>query len=60
MLETGQISRIWPHNNFDIISFVFPDRTGSLEYEDRQNPGTFIPMPYNGDDEVVVFVSETM
>lgn len=58
-LESGQVSRIWPHNDFGIISLVFPDRTGGLEYEDRANPGTFIPMPYNGDDEVVVIVSET-
>ncbi|KAL8662123.1 MAG: hypothetical protein Q9202_005015 [Teloschistes flavicans] len=60
ILESGQVSRIWPHNDFGIISLVFPDRTGGLEYEDRENPGTFIPMPYNGDDEVVVIVSETM
>ena len=58
-LESGQVSRIWPHNDFGTISLVFPDRTGGLEYEDRQNPGTFIPMPYNGDDEVVVIISET-
>ncbi|KAF2196660.1 Clavaminate synthase-like protein [Delitschia confertaspora ATCC 74209] len=58
-LESGQVSRIWPHNDFGIISLVFPDRTGGLEYEDRENPGTFIPMPYGGDDEVVVIVSET-
>ncbi|KAF2802754.1 Clavaminate synthase-like protein [Mytilinidion resinicola] len=58
-LESGQVSRIWPHNDFGIISLVFPDRTGGLEYEDRENPGTFIPMPYNGDDEVVVIISET-
>lgn len=59
-LETGQVSRIWPHNDFGIISLVFPDRTGGLEYEDRENPGAFIPMPYNGDDEVVVIASETI
>jgi len=58
-LESGQVSRIWPHNDFGIISLVFPDRTGGLEYEDRENPGTFIPLPYNGEDEVVVIVSET-
>jgi len=58
-LESGQVSRIWPHNDFGIISLVFPDRTGGLEYEDRENPGTFIPVPYNGDNEVVVIVSET-
>lgn len=58
-LESGQVSRIWPHNDFGIISLVFPDRTGGLEYEDRQNPGTFIPMPYEGDNEVVVLISET-
>ncbi|KAF2448845.1 Clavaminate synthase-like protein [Karstenula rhodostoma CBS 690.94] len=59
-LETGQVSRIWPHNDFGIISLVFPDRTGGLEYEDREKPGSFIPMPYNGDDEVVVIASETI
>ncbi|KAJ5771916.1 Oxoglutarate/iron-dependent dioxygenase [Penicillium odoratum] len=59
-LDEGKISRIWPHKDFGIISLVFPDVTPGLEYEDRSNPGTFIPMPYGSDEEVVVIVSETM
>ncbi|RHZ50795.1 uncharacterized protein CDV56_105127 [Aspergillus thermomutatus] len=59
-LDEGKINRIWPHKDFGIISLVFPDVTPGLEYEDRSNPGTFIPMPYGSDDEVVVIVSETM
>lgn len=59
-LDDGQISRIWPHKDFGIISLVFPDVTQGLEYEDRSNPGAFAPMPYGSDDEVVVLVSETM
>ncbi|KAJ5185851.1 Oxoglutarate/iron-dependent dioxygenase [Penicillium cf. griseofulvum] len=59
-LDDGKISRIWPHKDFGIISLVFPDVTPGLEYEDRSNPGTFIPMPYGSDKEVVVIVSETM
>ncbi|KAI9371434.1 Clavaminate synthase-like protein [Aspergillus egyptiacus] len=59
-LDAGKISRIWPHKDFGIISLVFPDVTPGLEYEDRRNPGTFLPMPYGSDEEVVVIVSETM
>ncbi|KAF9882700.1 hypothetical protein FE257_005508 [Aspergillus nanangensis] len=59
-LDEGKISRIWPHKDFGIISLVFPDVTPGLEYEDRSNPGTFIPMPYGSEDEVVIIVSETM
>ncbi|KAL4886500.1 hypothetical protein BJY04DRAFT_73870 [Aspergillus karnatakaensis] len=59
-LDEGKISRIWPHKDFGIISLVFPDVTPGLEYEDRGNPGTFVPMPYGSEEEVVVIVSETM
>ncbi|EAQ84312.1 hypothetical protein CHGG_10716 [Chaetomium globosum CBS 148.51] len=60
VLDRGDVSRIWPHNDFGIISLVFPDVTPGLEYEDRANPGTFIPMPYESDQEVVVIVGETL
>ncbi|TVY84977.1 putative 2-oxoglutarate-dependent dioxygenase [Lachnellula suecica] len=59
-LESGQVSRIWPHNDFGIISLVFPSTLSGLEYEDRKNPGTFIPLLDNKDDEVIVLVSETL
>jgi isopenicillin N synthase-like dioxygenase len=60
ILDRGDVSRIWPHNDFGIISLVFPDVTPGLEYEDRSNPGTFIPVPYESDEEVVVIIGETL
>ena len=60
VLDRGDTSRIWPHNDFGIISLVFPDKTPGLEYEDRSKPGTFLPMPYESDQEVVVIVGETL
>ncbi|KAK4141744.1 uncharacterized protein C8A04DRAFT_38901 [Dichotomopilus funicola] len=60
ILDRGDVSRIWPHNDFGIISLVFPDETPGLEYEDRENPGTFIPMPYESEEEVVVIIGETL
>ncbi|KAK2593238.1 hypothetical protein QQS21_009078 [Conoideocrella luteorostrata] len=61
VLDRGDVSRIWPHKDFGIISLVFPGEVTELEYEDRSNPGTFLPMPYELDSrEVVVIVGETM
>jgi isopenicillin N synthase-like dioxygenase len=60
ILDRGDVSRIWPHNDFGIISLVFLDVVQGLEYEDRSNPGTFLPLPYESDQEVVVIAGETL
>ena len=59
-LDNGKTSRIWPHYDFGIVSFVFPDKVGGLEYEDRANPGIFIPLDYVRRGELLFLVSETM
>lgn len=60
VLDTGATSRIWPHNDFGIISLVFPSTVPGLEYENRDRPGTFLPMPYESEEEVVVILGETL
>lgn len=59
-LEDGKVSRVWPHHDFGIISLVFPSAVGGLEYADRENPGTFLPVLHTSQREFVVLASETL
>lgn len=54
-LESGQVSRVWPHYDFGIISLLFPDSVGGLEFGDRANGG-FVPNKFGGRGEIVVLV----
>ena len=58
-LATGTIKRAWPHTDFGIITLLFQDALGGLEYEDRRNPFTFAPVLPTEDNEMVVNTSDT-
>jgi isopenicillin N synthase-like dioxygenase len=59
-LESGKISRIWPHTDLGVITFLFQDSNGGLEMEDRQTkPGTFVPIPKGSFSEMVINIGET-
>ncbi|KAE8334082.1 Clavaminate synthase-like protein [Aspergillus sergii] len=51
--------RGWPHTDFGIITLLFQDTQGGLEYEDRKHPGTFIPIVRERPDEIAINVSDT-
>ncbi|PWY68973.1 Clavaminate synthase-like protein [Aspergillus sclerotioniger CBS 115572] len=51
--------RGWPHTDFGTITLLFQDTKGGLEYEDRRNPGTFIPLVREKPDEIAINVSDT-
>ncbi|KAL3417922.1 hypothetical protein PVAG01_10932 [Phlyctema vagabunda] len=58
--RNGTISRIWPHFDLGVITLLFQDEIGGLEFENRQARGTFNPVPCNSSSELVVNVSETL
>ncbi|KAB8276877.1 non-heme dioxygenase in morphine synthesis N-terminal [Aspergillus parasiticus SU-1] len=58
-LHEGKTRRGWPHTDFGIITLLFQDTQGGLEYEDREHPGTFIPIVRERPDEIAINVSDT-
>lgn len=59
-LLNGTIGRIWPHFDLGVITLLFQDRTGGLEFEDRSHSETFQPVICDSEDELIVNVSETL
>lgn len=58
-LSSGSTQRGWPHTDFGLITLVFQDTQGGLEYEDRGKLGTFLPLVRKTDDEIAVNISDT-
>ncbi|KAJ5965377.1 gibberellin 20-oxidase [Penicillium waksmanii] len=58
-LKTGTIKRAWPHTDFGIITLLFQDGIGGLEFEDRNKPFTFVPILPSGENELIVNTSQT-
>ena len=58
-LDDGKTARIWPHYDFGIVSFVFPDVVGGLEYEDRATGG-FRPVDFVKRNELLFLTAETL
>lgn len=62
MLQSGQVSRIWPHFDLGVITLLFTSSVGGLEVEDRMShgPQKFIPVEPEGEAELIVNISETL
>ncbi|KAJ5157216.1 gibberellin 20-oxidase [Penicillium canariense] len=58
-LQTGTIKRAWPHTDFGIITLLFQDSLGGLEFEDRNKPFTFVPIISSDENELIVNTSQT-
>ncbi|GLI80601.1 hypothetical protein PoHVEF18_008956 [Penicillium ochrochloron] len=58
-LQTGTIKRAWPHTDFGIITLLFQDSLGGLEFEDRNKPFTFVPIIPSDENELIVNTSQT-
>lgn len=58
-LMDGRTSRISPHTDFGVVSLLLQDGVGGLEIEDREQTGSFIPVPPNP-NEMIVNVSDTL
>ena len=61
-LRNSNVRRTWPHTDLGIITLLFQDTVSGLELEDREHPGTFVPVvPGEADapTELVVNISDT-
>ena len=59
-INGGAVSRIWPHFDLGVITLLFQDSVGGLEFEDRKQPGNFVRVRCGDPAEMVVNVSETL
>ena len=54
------LKRIWPHSDLGIISLLFQDGVGGLEFEDREHPGQFVPVKPAAPTELIINASDTI
>lgn len=59
-IKTGNVSRIWPHFDLGVITLLFQDDVGGLEFENRNQRGAFSRVDCSNPLEMVVNVSETL
>ena len=59
-IRGGGVSRIWPHFDLGVITLLFQDGVGGLEFEDREKRETFERITCGSPSEMVVNVSETL
>lgn len=59
-IKRGQVSRIWPHFDLGVITLLFQDGVGGLEFENREQHGTFNHVECSAPSEMIVNVSETL
>ena len=60
-IKSGGVSRIWPHFDLGVITLLFQDGAGGLEFEDRERGGGIFQRVDCGSlSELVVNVSETL
>ena len=59
-IRRGAISRIWPHFDLGVVTLLFQDNVGGLEFEDREEAGKFDRVQCGNPAEMVVNVSETL
>lgn len=61
-IKRGVVSRIWPHFDLGVITLLFQDGVGGLEFEDRARGkgSTFSRVECGPRSEMIVNVSETL
>ena len=59
-IRGGRVSRIWPHFDLGVITLLFQDRVGGLEFENREEQGTFEGVECGSPSDLVVNISETL
>lgn len=59
-IKAGAVGRIWPHFDLGVITLLFQDNVGGLEFGNREQPGTFERVPCGRPSEIVLNVSETL
>ncbi|KAL9122706.1 MAG: hypothetical protein Q9187_000744 [Circinaria calcarea] len=59
-LCTTNTRRIWPHTDLGIFTLLIQDSEGGLEFEDRTQPGSFLPVKNDEQSDLIVNVSDTL
>lgn len=59
-LSATNTRRIWPHTDLGILSLLIQDDQGGLEFEDRTNPGSFLPVLNEEHSDLIVNVSDML
>ena len=59
-IRAGKVGRIWPHFDLGVITLLFQDRVGGLEFEDRERGGEFQRVESSTPSEMIVNISETL
>lgn len=59
-IRKGKVNRIWPHFDLGVITLLFQDAVGGLEFENREVPGTFCRVECGAHSDMIVNVSETL
>ncbi|KAK3172572.1 hypothetical protein OEA41_005896 [Lepraria neglecta] len=59
-IKRGNVSRIWPHFDLGVITLLFQDGVGGLEFENREQRGTFSRVACGKQSDMIVNVSETL
>ena len=59
-IKMGKVSRIWPHFDLGVITLLFQDKVGGLEFENRKQRGTFNRVESSSPTEMGVNVSEPL
>jgi isopenicillin N synthase-like dioxygenase len=59
-LQDEKVERIWPHFDLGVITLLFADSVGGLEFENRQRPGEFIGVEPTSRMDLIVNISETL
>lgn len=59
-LGDGKHQRAWPHTDFGLITLLFQDEAGGLGVENREKPGTFIPINRESPTEITVLVGDSL
>lgn len=59
-IRSGTTNRIWPHFDLGVVTLLFQDNVGGLEFENREDRGSFNKVDCGLVGEMVVNVSETL
>lgn len=59
-IKRGKVNRIWPHFDLGVITLLFQDEVGGLEFENRKQRGAFSRVESSSPTEMIVNVSETL
>lgn len=59
-IKGGLVSRIWPHFDLGVITLLFQDHVGGLEFENRAGGGGFSRIGCDSTSDLIVNVSETL